>query len=71
MIFSVALVGALGLTYLFISVKDYKLNESKLATVVKKIEFYDDADNLIFEDVTGGKNKYISINKLNKYKLII
>ncbi len=68
-IFSISIIGLLSITYLFISVKDYKLNESKLSTVVKKYQFYDCNDNLFYEDVTGGKNKYISIKNLKKHTI--
>ncbi len=66
---SIFIVALLFLTYLLISVKNYRLDEKKLTTVVKKIELYDDNNNLVYEDVTGGKNKYISIDKLNKHTI--
>ena len=68
-IFSIILLGILTLTYLFISVKDFKLNENKLKTVVKKIEYYDNCNNLIYKEVFGGKNEYISLDKLNKHTI--
>ncbi len=66
---SAFIIIVLFLTYLSISIKDYRLDEKKLTTVVKKIEFYDDNNNLAYEDVTGGKNKYISIDKLNNHTI--
>ncbi len=66
---SLLIVALLFFTYLLILVKDYKLDEKKLTTVVKKYEFYDNYNNLVYEDATGGKNKYISIDKLNKHTI--
>ena len=63
--FSICLIVLIALSYLFISVKDYKLDQTKLTTVMKKIEYYDDNDTLIKEETNGGKNSYISIDKLS------
>ncbi|MBR2377414.1 MAG: transglycosylase domain-containing protein [Clostridia bacterium] len=63
--FSICLIVLIALSYLFISVKDYKLDQTKLTTVMKKIEYYDDNDSLIKEETNGGKNSYISIDKLS------
>ncbi len=64
--FSVALIGLFSILYLFISVKDCKLDSKKLTTVVKKIEYYDNNNDLILEETSGGKNSYVSIDKLSE-----
>ncbi len=64
-ILSILLFGA----YLAILVKDFKLDERKLTTTIKKIEYYDANNNLFYEDVTGGKNKYISLSELSPHTI--